>query len=131
MKAYRVAFTVIVDDNDHPRKWLEELVNDSHYSQDSLTYNFKELPLEEPGMTLNLYLLTQHDNTGYDTFDSIVVAAESVEEARLIGPSPDYKFSGSYYASWARSTETVNVKLLGVANPDITKGVVLASFNAG
>lgn len=33
---------------------------------------------------MNLYLLKQEINTGYDTYDSCVVAAESEEDARVI-----------------------------------------------
>lgn len=35
---------------------------------------------------LNLYLISQTVNNGYDTYDSAVVAAASEEEARLIYP---------------------------------------------
>ena len=35
---------------------------------------------------MNLYLLTQRTNNGYDTYDSCVVAAESESDARTIHP---------------------------------------------
>ena len=36
---------------------------------------------------MNLYLLTQDEETGYDTFDSVVVAALTGEQAKKIHPS--------------------------------------------
>ena len=35
---------------------------------------------------MNLYLISQNRNNGYDTYDSAVVAAESEEKARMIRP---------------------------------------------
>lgn len=36
---------------------------------------------------MNLYLISQSINNGYDTYDSAVVAAESKDKARCIHPS--------------------------------------------
>ena len=58
---------------------------------------------------MNLYLLTQDVNMGWDTYDSAIVCAESEEEAVKIHPNGE----------------------IGVADESIEKGVVLASFNAG
>lgn len=92
---------------------------------------------------MNLYLLTQNENGGYDTYDSCVVAADSPEDAVLINPSgevfgsdPAYKFDGwtkgtrYTHDSWAHSPAAVTAQLVGVAAEGI-KGVVCASFNAG
>ena len=35
---------------------------------------------------MNLYLLTQEDASGYDTYDSCVVAAKNEEDAKQIVP---------------------------------------------
>ena len=133
MKAYRVAFTVIVDndyDVPHLSEWLQGMVDSNYRVDSSVTYSFKELPYDDmPDEQMNLYLLSQNQRNGYDTFDSLVVAAYSEEQARLIGPSPDYKWE--YGRVWAYEPDAVKVTLIGVAAPDVRKGVVLASFNAG
>jgi hypothetical protein len=93
-------------------------------------------------MGLNLYLLTQEDNNGYDTYDSCVVAAASPEDAVLIDPGGDvWSAKTSQWKSdlwshglgsrtWAKSPASVKTKLVGVAAEGVT-GVVCASFNAG
>lgn len=74
---------------------------------------------------MNLYLISQDVYTGYDTYDSAVVAADTEEEARLIHPAGDYDFG------WPSDRSVVNVRLIGIAQPDVERGVVCASFNAG
>ena len=71
-----------------------------------------------------LYLLTQNDNTGYDTYDSMIVAAPNEEIAKTINVY-------GFIDCWANSAETVICKKIGVADGDVEQGVVLASFNAG
>jgi hypothetical protein len=84
---------------------------------------------------MNLYLLTQNEARGYDTYDSCVVAAESAEEAQKIHPG--YGISGEWWTSryrsstWATHLENVKVELLGVAVEGTKAGTILASFNAG
>lgn len=96
---------------------------------------------------MNLYLLTQGYNSGYDTYDSCVVAAPNEYEARRICPSHYYTWSyemeswafeygdGSLKRdtpdSWVSDLELIDVQLIGVADPSVKKGVVCASFNAG
>lgn len=75
---------------------------------------------------MKLFLLSQNHNERYDSYDSIVVAAHSAEDARLITPTND-RWTDS---NWCKP-EYVAVKYLGEAAPDIEGGVVLASFNAG
>ncbi len=72
---------------------------------------------------MNLYLLSQNVNDGYDTYDSCVVAAESADEARTITPS-------SFGYGWCSPNEVV-VKFIGNATEGVKAGIVLASFNAG
>ena len=82
---------------------------------------------------MNLYLISQDVNWNYDTYDSAVVAARSKKEARMTHPRGikgwDGKCSGKY-SSWV-SFGDVNAELIGVAKKGATKGVVLASYNAG
>ncbi len=79
---------------------------------------------------MNIYLLTQDINNNYDTYDSVVVSAESEEEARLMHPSDDSDW-GNEWCGWVSpdDIDKINVKLIGVSSVD--KGVILASFNAG
>jgi hypothetical protein len=95
---------------------------------------------------VNLYLISQAVNRGYDIYDSAVVAAESEEEARIISPNGytewvDGKWhtrmtDGSLeitdwlYTDWVLPSQ-VQVKFLGKATEDIKHGVICASFNAG
>jgi len=81
---------------------------------------------------MNLYLLTQDDSNGYDTYDSVVVCAENEEVAATIYPSHcGEEWPKSQYRSWALTPDLVTVELIGKAHEDILRGVVLASFNAG
>ena len=74
---------------------------------------------------MKLYLTFQTDNNDYDTFDSLVVCANTEEEARKILPDDDCK-----ERYWTQ-TEDVKVEYLGEAKKGSKKGVILASFNAG
>jgi len=64
------------------------------------------------------------------------VAAESVDAARHIHPSP-YVNNGDWptglFASeqWAKKPENVKVEWIGIAVSGTKAGVVLASYNAG
>ena len=96
---------------------------------------------------MNIYLISQDKNNGYDTYDSAVVFAESEEEARLIHPGGEKLVDGSWYeypspdkpwrtriwpGSWCEFPSDVSVQLLGVASdPEEGPGVILGSFNAG
>jgi hypothetical protein len=104
-----------------------------------------EIPSEPPeGSTdlllstdLYVWLVSQDEVTGYDTFDSFVCIAASEEEARDTNPwanaSPiDWDDRPkTYYGDWATRRDAVKVKLLGVAIHGSTPGIVCASFNAG
>lgn len=98
---------------------------------------------------MKIWLISQTENNGYDTYDSAVVAAETSEEAKRIGPdgsskwslrtepgddSPSWGWFGNgrgSETSWAISLEAVSVKYIGEAGAGTGKGVILASFNAG
>jgi hypothetical protein len=79
---------------------------------------------------MNIYLLKQDINTGYDTYDSCVVAAPSEAIAATITPSGN-AFTDECWSDWAYTVEDVQVILIGTAKDWTQQGVILASFNAG
>lgn len=79
---------------------------------------------------MKLWLISQTENEGYDTYDSAIVVAESVEQARAIHPSK-YSSWNEHYSSWASSPEHVSAVCIGTAQDGIQGPVILASFNAG
>ena len=79
----------------------------------------------------NLYLLTQNQNRGYNTYDRLVVCADTPELAALVLPYSTMEW-GNRYSSWCSSPRHVTVTLLGTAAMNIEKdSLVLSSFNAG
>lgn len=80
---------------------------------------------------MKLYLISQYENTDYDTYDSAVVCAETEEEARMIHPGKD-EWDGEMdkYDTWCAAKD-VKVELIGIADDSVKEGVVCASFNAG
>ena len=90
-----------------------------------------------------IYLVTQTTNRDYDTYDGMVVYANSEEEARLCTPENCDYGDGLSIATFRGWTEPENVKVvrIGVADEALhvadTNGfskpdnVVLVSFNAG
>ncbi len=82
---------------------------------------------------MNLYKISQTQNNDYDTYDSAIVCAESADQARLIGPCGQVWTENRkrWDWCWCKHPDQVTVELIGVADPSIAPGVVLASFNAG
>lgn len=85
---------------------------------------------------MKLWLISQDTNSGYDTYDSAVVAAEDEAAAKLTHPSEyskEWKETGTEDRDYGAWTSKVNVKCryIGEAAPDVKAGVVCASFNAG
>jgi len=97
---------------------------------------------------MNIYLLKQDLNKGYDTYDSCVVAANDEESARNIYPSEfvTHITNGEWMGTYTKGGEyvfhahdwvpysmigAIKVSLIGVAKKGIKKGVICASFNAG
>ncbi len=99
---------------------------------------------------MNLYLIKQDKVDGYDTYDSAVVSAKSVQDAVKIHPShyvthvTEGKWMGTYIGgkniskeyenevdSWVvfADIDCINVEYLGMTEKE--RGVVCASFNAG
>jgi hypothetical protein len=84
---------------------------------------------------MKLFKIYQNINTGYDTFDSAVVVANSAKEAQKIHPC-DASGDFNMYDNWAARPDLVQVLYLGevVGEPDddIYPGAIIcASFNAG
>jgi hypothetical protein len=84
---------------------------------------------------MKLWLISQTENKGYDTYDSAVVAAETENAARLIHPSSHYLKPVSEWGKscwdWATSPDKVTAKLIGEALPNTPPGSICSSFNAG
>ena len=81
---------------------------------------------------MNLYLISQSVNTGYDTYSDAVVAAESEEQARNIHPDGTPESKDDYFrrSTWA-PVKDVQVELIGIAKDGTKVGVICASFHAG
>lgn len=80
---------------------------------------------------MNIYLLTQEESTSWDTFDSVVVAAKTEEDAKSIHPW-EGRYTGVWNSGvWASEPESVTAKLIGTAIEGTERGVILGSFNAG
>ena len=80
---------------------------------------------------MKLYLLEQHENNDYDTYDSCVVCAENENDAKNITPdSREFKDS-TCNGSWVGSKESIKCTELGEANSNQKRGVIISSFNAG
>lgn len=86
---------------------------------------------------MKLWLISQDKNSGYDTYDSAVVAADNIFDARNMNPKTgapmDWAdrlgFMGTY--AWCKSPDDVTVEEIGEANEWVKQGVICASFNAG
>jgi hypothetical protein len=89
---------------------------------------------------MNIYLISQNENNGYDTYSDAVVAALNPKNARNMNPAGE-NFKGNIFmtkedwayrwSEWASKPENVTVKLIGVAKKGIKEGVICASFHAG
>jgi hypothetical protein len=95
---------------------------------------------------MNLYLVSQTINNDYDTYDSMIVAAEDEHQARRTCPSGHYEWNNANDSweflygdgtrrpdvrhDWVRPDQ-VTVELIGITIPEVTAGKILASFNAG
>lgn len=85
---------------------------------------------------MNLYLLTRYPTGGYDSHDSMMVAAENECIAGAMSPigtilvrEEDWRKLG-YELGWARNPDEVSITLLGKADISITeRRVILASLN--
>ena len=76
---------------------------------------------------MKLFLLSQSENNGYNTYDGAVVCAPDEGTARRISPCYD----GEFGSEWCSGPDKVTVQLIGDAEPGMPAGVICASFNAG
>lgn len=72
---------------------------------------------------MNLYLISQNVNSGYDTFDAAVVAAPNEIAARRMHPGGNGRLD-----TWC---DMRHVKAEYLGETERPQGVILASFNAG
>lgn len=79
-------------------------------------------------ITMKLFLISQSENSDYDTYDSFVVCADNEQEAKDIVWD---KYSRTTYSPWAFNKEAVSSEQIGEANEKQERGIILASFNAG
>lgn len=84
---------------------------------------------------MKLFLISQDQNTDYDTYDSAVVAAPNEETARNMNPTSgeamtdkDWNYS---WSGWCGDPADIVVTYLGEAAEGTKQGGILASFNAG
>ena len=96
---------------------------------------------------MNLYLISQDYNDGYDTYDSAVVAAENKSEATKISPDNYREWSDEKHCwlflysdgmrepdkhgTWVDDLDHISVELIGKAALKTKPGLIMASFNAG
>lgn len=103
---------------------------------------------KEKGEGMNIYLVMQDENDDWDTYDSMVVYAETELEARLMHPD-GYDWSDELdnwsaldpqwgprivrNHGWASHIKYVEAILLGSTNETIEEcdEIILKSFNAG
>jgi hypothetical protein len=79
---------------------------------------------------MNLYLIQQSVIRGYDTYSEAVICAENEEIARNTHPEGHVLGSQQDWFTWPSNAADVQVHLLGVAAPDVSAGVICASFHA-
>ena len=78
---------------------------------------------------MNIYRISQDENTRRDSYDMAVVCARSEADAATI--SPESRGWDKPIFSWCSSPKKVKVKLIGQAAEGIKRGIICASFNAG
>jgi len=84
---------------------------------------------------MKLFLLTQTVNDEYDTFDAIVVSAESEEDAKTIPPGFNTGYGRtshwdkSMWVPYESRDEDITAEYIGETHKP--RGVILNSFNAG
>ena len=96
---------------------------------------------------MRLYLITQEETGGYDTYDSAVVVAPDARKAKRIHPGgrDDWESKRQQeslerdmhrwdyeYRCWASHPKHVTAEFIGEARGPLKEGTVIcASFNAG
>jgi len=88
---------------------------------------------------MNLYLISQNENCGYDTYDSALVIAASEEEAKTIHPEGYRWENGKWRGGWAIdlagqswcNPDHITVKIIGTPTTGKIGDIIISSFNAG
>ena len=82
---------------------------------------------------MNLYYVEQKLERGYDSYDSMVIAAETEEEARTTHPrGAPLETERRYYShSWPTLEQKDHIHVSFLGTTEAPKGVICASFNAG
>ena len=81
---------------------------------------------------MKLFLICQKKISGYDTYDSAVVAALSEDDARNMHPNGgNLKTDNDEWGSWVSIDYMHHVKVEYLGETEIDRGVICASFNAG
>lgn len=80
---------------------------------------------------MNIYCISQDEQTGYDTYDSAVVCAKDEDQARNMHPNDFGEPLKDGSGTWAKEPASVSVRLIGKAAHTEKAGVICASFNAG
>lgn len=85
---------------------------------------------------MNIYLVSRTDDWSYDEYDSMVVVAESADQAKLLNPRTGQYMTdeewAERWANWTRSPDNLEVTLIGEASERSPEPrLILASYNAG
>jgi hypothetical protein len=84
---------------------------------------------------MNLYHVSQDQNSDYDTYSDFVICAPDEETARNANPSSGKPMTEkdwqSRYSDWCNGPEHVTVRLVGQAVDGIEPGIICASYHAG
>lgn len=81
---------------------------------------------------MKLFLISQTENNGYDTFSDAVVAAPDEETARQMNPYNGQPMVwGGNFSPWCSSPEKVLVEHIGESVEGIKQSVICTSFHAG
>lgn len=80
---------------------------------------------------MKLYLLKQNVLNHYDTYDSCIVCANSKRDAINIRPDGEDWNKINWFSQWPFKKSDIVCTEIGIANPNLERGVVLSSFNAG
>ena len=151
------------DENEYLREvWIEgfnECLNTGALAKEKLFTELIKMQAHTKLKSMNIYLLEQKENTGYNTFSSCIVIAENEEKAKEIHPAsnseniiiesnewyidedllkkhfPDIKERINHLSlafGWVGYADRnkITVKKLGVSNVE-KHGVVLSSYHAG
>ncbi len=73
---------------------------------------------------MKLFKLTQKENTSYDTFTTLIVSAETAEEAKLVHPYGKWPANAYQlgWRSWATKPDNVVAEYLGEARDGMPGG---------